>query len=286
MPLLLVRHLKAVPQTKIKKQKHSIPLHLEGTNVLPALCLLNYLFFFSSEQEDNILETNTPQHLQKYLPLAKSLSPSPPVPLFCCIRKATGGDLLPFKPSRNVCKRETVSFQHPQNSWWSLIMHTGQVSAASKKPSTSIIPTGDTGVESWHPFLPPGSLVSHDEQPQRPTHSQGFVATWARLPSNVSSSISCGAGVVGTVGSPHLQKEARCAQEPSCKSSTPSAHYPHLPQDAMSLPNPPSLPVSCSQPVAIIYINTIIKSSDSQNIKAPQIQCSPGPLSNFSRSSG
>lgn len=46
MPLLLVRHLKAVPQTKIKKQKHSIPLHLEGTNVLPALCLLNYLFFF------------------------------------------------------------------------------------------------------------------------------------------------------------------------------------------------------------------------------------------------
>lgn len=117
MPLLLVRHLKAVPQTKIKKQKHSIPLHLEGTNVLPALCLLNYLFFFfSSEQEDNILETNTPQHLQKYLPLAKSLSPFPPVPLFCCIRKATGGDLLPFKPSRNVCKRETVSFQHPQNS--------------------------------------------------------------------------------------------------------------------------------------------------------------------------
>lgn len=66
-------------------------------------------------------------------------------------------------------ERETVTFQHPQNSWWSLIMHTGQVSAASKTPLQALYPLGtpewspDTHFSHQAHWFP--MMSSHNTQP-------------------------------------------------------------------------------------------------------------------------
>lgn len=149
-------------------------------------------------------------------------------------------------------------------------MHTGQASSASENPLQSVHPLG---TQEWRP----DTRFPHQAHWFPTTHSRN-----ARR-SSLPMFHPVPAVADGTAGSTHLQEEARCTHERNCRSSTPSNHYPHLPWDAMSISNPPSLPVSGSHLVAIVHINTIVKSSDSQAMQAFQIQ---RLLTNFSGSSG
>lgn len=66
--------------------------------MLPALCLLNiflyFLFFF--QQEENILESKTSQHLRKYLPVA---CPVLLLHQFQCViaLETQAGEIIPFQ---------------------------------------------------------------------------------------------------------------------------------------------------------------------------------------------